>query len=274
MASLFSEETLREKLLGKKLFIATPMYGGMCHGAYLTSFLALQKRLVAFGVDLQHAFTLSESLITRARNKLVDSFLYRTDCTHLLFLDADIGFEADDVVDLLAMDLPVSGAAYSRKMIHWDNLKKAVLNNPNITGAELERVVGTPVIGLFQHASRFIAQVKAKTVEPYEVEELGTGYMLIRRDVFNQLAAAYPDRRYLPATPRNGGNGPEHVQVYFDTMIDPNSRRYLSEDYMFCQSWRQIGGKIYLCPWMRTTHSGGYKFHSDLVATAEWVGSL
>ena len=88
-----------EKLRKNKLFVATPMYGGMSHGMYVKSCLDLQALCANYGVEVRFSFIFNESLITRARNYLVDEFL-RSDCTHLMFIDSDIGFDPNDVIAL------------------------------------------------------------------------------------------------------------------------------------------------------------------------------
>jgi hypothetical protein len=113
-----------EKLRQNKIMICTPMYGGMAHGTYLKSCLDLQMMCAQYGIATRFSFLFNESLITRARNYLVDEFL-RTDFTHLLFLDADIHYNAQDVITLLALDKDVIGAPYPKKSIKWINIADA-----------------------------------------------------------------------------------------------------------------------------------------------------
>jgi hypothetical protein len=115
-----------EELRKKSLFIATPMYGGQNHGLYMKSCLDLQSTLIQYGVSLKFSFLFNESLITRARNYLVDEFIHRSDCTHMLFLDADVCFNAQDVITLLALDYDVAGGPYPKKCIKWPNIQKAL----------------------------------------------------------------------------------------------------------------------------------------------------
>ena len=91
-----------EDLKKSKLFIATPMYGGMAHGMYVKSCLDLQAVMAKYGVETRFSFLFNESLITRARNYLVDEFL-RSDCTHLLFIDSDIHYNPQDVIHVTFM---------------------------------------------------------------------------------------------------------------------------------------------------------------------------
>lgn len=268
-----------EELRKNKIFIATPMYGGMNHGLFLKSCLDLQALLLQFGVECRYSFLFNESLITRARNYLVDEFLSRTDFTHLLFLDADIRFEPMDVVAMLALDKEIIGGPYSKKSINWNNIKRAILKNaaqraenpevPDIDAGVLETLVGEYVFNPVPGTMNF------SVIEPLEVLEIGTGYMLIKREVFEKFREWYPHLKYKPDHMGQANfDGSRYIHAFFDTVIDPDTHRYLSEDYMFCQYWRNIGGRVFLCPWMRTSHIGTYEFKGDLPKIAQLTGEL
>ncbi len=162
-----------EDLKKNKLFVATPMYGGMAHGLYLKSCLDLQGIMSRYGVDVKFSFLFNESLITRARNYLVDEFL-RSDCTHLLFLDSDIHYNPQDVVALLALDKDVIGGPYPKKSINWNNIAHAARNHPDLEPRELETLVGEYVFNVVKGTSQF------SVTEPLEVLEIGTGFMLVK----------------------------------------------------------------------------------------------
>ena len=264
-----------EDLKKNKLFVATPMYGGMAHGLYLKSCLDLQGIMSRYGVDVKFSFLFNESLITRARNYLVDEFL-RSDCTHLLFLDSDIHYNPQDVVALLALDKDVIGGPYPKKSINWNNIAHAARNHPDLDPRELETLVGEYVFNVVKGTSQF------SVTEPLEVLEIGTGFMLVKREVFDKMAVEYPNIRYKPDHVGQAHfDGSRYIHAYFDTVIDTKesitgggSERYLSEDYMFCQMWRKMGGKIFLCPWMRTQHIGTYAFTGNMPAVAQYTGRL
>jgi len=231
-----------EDLKKNKLFVATPMYGGMAHGLYLKSCLDLQGIMSRYGVDVKFSFLFNESLITRARNYLVDEFL-RSDCTHLLFLDSDIHYNPQDVVALLALDKDVIGGPYPKKSINWNNIAHAARNHPDLEPRELETLVGEYVFNVVKGTSQF------SVTEPLEVLEIGTGFMLVKREVFDKMAVEYPNIRYKPDHVGQAHfDGSRYIHAYFDTVIDTKdsitgggSERYLSEDYMFCQMWRKMG---------------------------------
>ncbi len=255
-----------QKLRECKLFVATPMYGGMAHGIYVKSCLDLQMMCAKYGIQCKISFLFNESLITRARNYMVDEFL-RGDHTHLLFIDSDIGFNAEDVLALIGLDKDIIGGPYSKKSINWGSVYKTVkkhLANPNFdekkfNPAELEGVTGEFVFNPVPGTTQF------RVGEPLEVMEIGTGFMLIKRAVFDKFKKEYPHLSYKPDhAGQQNNDGSRYIHAYFDTVIDPDSHRYLSEDYMFSQYWRAIGGKVFLCPWMRTVHAGTYAFVGDI----------
>jgi hypothetical protein len=264
-----------EQLRKNKLFVATPMYGGMAHGLYIKSSLDLQNVMSKYGIETKFSFLFNESLITRARNYLVDEFL-RSDCTHLLFIDSDIGYAAQDVVALMALDKDVIGGPYPKKAINWENVAKAARQHPDMEPNELEKLVGQYVFNVVKGTKSF------SVTEPLEVMEIGTGFMMVKREVFDKMKDAYPNIHYKPDhVGQKNFDGARYIHAYFDTVIDykdsitgGGSDRYLSEDYMFCQMWRKIGGEIYLCPWMKTQHVGSYAFTGNMPAVANYTGKL
>ena len=264
-----------EELKKNKVFIATPMYGGMAHGLYVKSCLDLQTTLAKYGVETKFSFLFNESLITRARNYLVDEFL-RSGYTHLLFIDSDIHYNPQDVLALLALDKDVIGGPYPKKSINWGNVAGAARNHPTMEPRELENLVGEYVFNVVKGTSQF------SVTEPLEVMEIGTGYMMVKREVFEKIEKAFPEIKYKPDHVGQAHfDGTRYIHAYFDTVIDTKesitgggSDRYLSEDYMFCQMWRKIGGKIFLCPWMRTQHIGTYAFTGNMPAVAQFTGKL
>lgn len=258
-----------EELRKKKIFIATPMYGGSCTGHYSKSCTDLGMLATKYGVDVNYFYLFNESLITRARNYLVDEFL-RSGYTHMMFIDSDIGFDPNDVLALAAIaaedsDKDIVCAPYPKKTIAWEKIVKAVNKgfadqNPNA----LENFVGDFVFNPAPGTDQIPVN------EPVEVLEGGTGFMMIQRHVFEKFANAYPELKYTPDHIRTQHfDGSRQIHAYFDTVICPDTNRYLSEDYMFSQWARNIGLKVWMCPWMRLSHMGSYVFGGSLVDLAQ-----
>jgi hypothetical protein len=264
-----------DELRKNKLFIATPMYGGMNHGLYMKSCLDLQTVMMKYNIEIKFSFLFNESLITRARNYLVDEFV-RSDYTHLMFIDSDIHFDPNDIVALMALDKDVIGGPYPKKSINWGNIAETARRNPDLNPKELENLVGEYVFNVVKGTQQFSVS------EPLEVMEIGTGHMMVKRHVFDKLSEAFPKIRYKPDHVGQAHfDGSRYIHAYFDTVIDTvdsyiggGSDRYLSEDYMFCQMWRKIGGQVFLCPWMKTQHIGTYAFTGNMPAVAQYTGRL
>jgi hypothetical protein len=258
-----------EELRKRKIMVCTPMYGGLCTGQYARSTTDLGILGNQYGMDIRFFYLYNESLITRARNYLVDEFL-RSDCTHLMFIDSDIGYDPNDVIALSVIaetgsQYHVVCGPYPKKCISWEKIKRAVDKGVADKNAEiLENYVGDYVFNPANDTNHI------RLDEPAEVLEGGTGFMMIQREVFDKFKEAHPDRSYLPDHVRTAHfDGSREITAYFDCVIDPKSKRYLSEDYMFCQYVRDLGMKVWLCPWMRLTHMGSYNFGGSLVDLAQ-----
>jgi hypothetical protein len=258
-----------EKLRERKIFLAAPMYGGQCAGMFTRSVMDLAARCASYGIALQVYFLFNESLITRARNYCVDEFL-RSECTHLMFIDSDIGFNPDDVLVMLSLmsddsDFDVMAGPYPKKCISWEKVKQATDKgfgdeNPN----DLAKYVGDYVFNPKTTSGEIPIN------KPVEVLEAGTGFMMIRRKTFDKYKEAFPHLSYRPDHVRTEAfDGTREIHAYFDCIIEPESRRYLSEDYMFCYNVQKIGMKVWFCPWMKLSHVGTYVFDGSLADLAQ-----
>jgi hypothetical protein len=170
----------------------------------------------------------NESLISRARNTLTAKFLHTKESTHLMFIDADIGWEPWHLLVMLDAQKDVIGGLYPMKSlpVKWC-------------------VNGIP------------GQVEEPGTNLVEVTKTGTGFLLIKRDVFEKLNAH-------PATkPFNNDIGlpaelNPYMKTYFDTAVREN--RYYSEDWTFCENWRDIGGQVWVDKRILLRHVGTYTF--------------
>ena len=187
-----------EELRKRKLFLATPMYGGQCAGMFARSVADLAALCAQYGIPLQMYFLFNESLITRARNYCVDEFL-RSDAEHLMFIDSDIGFTPQDVIALMSLQTlnedkyDIIGGPYPKKCISWEKIKHAVDkgvadNDPNV----LEKFVGDFV---FNPKG---GQQQIPIGEPVEVLEIGTGFMMVTKKAMKKFAESYSQYMYKP----------------------------------------------------------------------------
>ena len=250
-----------------KIQVATPMYGGQCFGSYTKSLLDLSRAFHSYGINSQFSFIFNESLITRARNYLVDEFL-RSDATHLMFIDSDIEFNPMDVVALLALKKPIIGGPYPKKCIAWENVYDAARFGivPNNDRGKLADFAGDFVFNTVPGTTQI------KLDEPVEVLEIGTGFMMVERAVFEQFAEAYPQYWYVPDHNRSAAfDGSRKIFQYFQAEIEPTHGRYLSEDYWFCQKAREIGVGVWFAPWMQIRHHGTYIYTGSIPAMAHVI---
>jgi hypothetical protein len=193
-----------------------------------------------------------ESLITRGRNILVSRFLDDSTTTHLLFIDADIGFDPQQVLRMLRFNSEVVAGMYPLKLHDWHSGMQHAINGEALETAPL-RYVGTPCQGEeAENRDGFVAASYA-----------GTGFMLIRREVFARMMAANPHLHYSAAHVAAAPSLSPNQYALFDCMIEPETGVYLSEDYTFCRRWRDLGGRIWLDAQGGLIHVGQYEFSGD-----------
>jgi hypothetical protein len=215
-----------------KLFLSTPCYGGLCLEKYMKSIVNLQMLLMREGVQLMLDTTENESLVHRARNVSIGRFMQKTDADFFMFIDADVEFDAHSVLRLLNSGHDVSVAVYPKKVVMWDQAREAVENGDDRNMALL--------------SSSLVANIgatKRSVVNGFvEVLDGPTGFMMISREALTKMHEHYPE---LNCKNDHQNRDFDEYCAVFDCMIDPDSKRYLSEDYAFCRRWQQMGGKIY-----------------------------
>lgn len=215
-----------------KLFLSTPCYGGLCLEKYMKSIVNLQMLLMREGVQLMLDTTENESLVHRARNVSIGRFMQKTDADFFMFIDADVEFDAHSVLRLLNSGHEVSVAVYPKKVVMWDQAREAAENGDERNMALL--------------SSSLVANIgatKRSVVNGFvEVLDGPTGFMMISREALTKMHEQYPE---LNCKNDHQNRDFDEYCAIFDCMIDPDSKRYLSEDYAFCRRWQQMGGKIY-----------------------------
>jgi hypothetical protein len=213
---------------------------------FMQSVLALQAACGERGIGLHVDLIGGDALITRARSRLAARFLAHGQATHILFCDADIGFSPENLFRLLSADKPVIGGVYPLKMIDWDKARAAAkADAPDLLAASLGYVI------------RFIPTPDhSVSIEDgmAQVAYAGTGFLLIQRAALQHLVDAHPELRAKMGD-MSDKLADEAVMV-FETMIEPETGQYLSEDYAFCRRWQDLGGEIWADMEARLTHVG------------------
>ena len=240
----------------KSIMIATPMYGGMCTGHYVAGLIGTFNILREAGVTSFWAQLMNESLITRARNELAHLFLENPNLTHLMFIDADIHFPQTAVYELLEADKDIVCGIYPKKEIDWTNIGRAANagkeNLKDFGGAFVLNMVSQPDVEEYLHEGLM------------EVRHGGTGFMLIKREVFEKLKEHVPTYRTSTVKDSEGNFVKPLTHEFFTTSIDETGC-LLSEDYYFCDLWRKHGGKIYANPFIKLEHVGTYVYTGNLL---------
>lgn len=234
----------------KHLLVATPCYGGMINYHYMMAIIKLEKDCARRGVTFELLVTGGDALITRARNTIATHFLEKTEATHLLFIDADISFEPEEVARLLDFDADLSGGLYPLKNIDWDLAQRSLTEGKlDFPAAALNYVMGFEEPASIETRGGF---GRAKYV--------GNGFMMVKRRVFEVLEQRHPELKFSGNVSENAHrHGPEHCYAFFDCMIDEEGI-YLPEDYAFCRRWLDAGGEIWVDFNSRLTHHGTYAF--------------
>ena len=252
-------------LRNKHIFIATPCFGGQIGEPYFRSMMKMAILCNKYNIQYTVSTLANESLITRGRNTLVSFFMENPSATHLFFIDADVEFNPEDILRMVAYDKPVICGAYPKKAVNWNSIIDAARNDPDETEATIEGHSSNYVVNF-----EFVKDKNGKPIPQVQIvdnlvklKDAGTGFMCIKKEVIQQLFDAHPDLSY-----KNDINVDMKFEKYmysiFDGIIDPESRRYLSEDYTFCRRWQALGGEIWLDPRTALNHVGHYTFRGNI----------
>ena len=226
-----------EFLKKQNIFFATPCYGGMITDQYFLSMFKTTQALSQVPCSFRLTTLRNESLVTRARNILTAMYL-DSDASHLFFLDADIEWEPDAILRAISADKDIVASAYPKKAL------------------PIQYALNFKFIDPVNKRIRFENGI-------VEFLDASTGFFCIKRQVFERMMLEYPELHY-----KNDSNIDEKIAKYcyafFDTHIDEEDRRYLSEDYRFCRLWQKLGGEIWLDPKTKLNHIGTYTFEGNV----------
>ncbi|HEX4408537.1 MAG TPA: hypothetical protein VH206_07185 [Xanthobacteraceae bacterium] len=236
------------------LVIATPCFGGQISVLYAASLFKLQSAIRSYDkFTLKVLFKDGDALITRARANLMSQFLDDPTATHLLFVDADIGFEPDQVVRLIECGADMCAAVYPIKRIDWDTVKAVIdAGRANPEAASLKYV--------FEVDDPIAIVEKAGFIR---VRYAGTGFLLIRRAALEKMCAHHPQLQYRRDHSVDATISSDNRYALFECMIAEDGT-YLSEDFAFCKRWTTMGGEIWADVKSALRHVGPTTYHGDL----------
>jgi hypothetical protein len=213
------------------LHIGIPCYGGMVSEPTMTSFLRFVLLAGQAGLNWSLDTMVNESLVTRARNNLMAKMMTNTTATHFMFIDADIRFQPESILQMIACDKEVIGGLYPKKAL--------------------------PV--------NYVINLKPETKiqgDIFTVDTTGTGFLLFKRSVYEKMIAQFPETKYVDDVGLGKQYEPMMYSI-FDCKIDARGH-YLSEDWLFCRRWQDMGGEIWVHSKVLLNHIGHFEFAGDL----------
>jgi hypothetical protein len=232
------------------LFIATPCHGGQVMIEHLNSVLELDAACRGRGIGCQVEHLEDDRIIARARARLAARFLADRQATHLLFLDADIGFAPQNIFRLLDAKRAIVAGVCPIKHLDWERIRAAAL-----AGAQdLQGASATYVVRFLPNADNAV-EVSDDGFAP--VAYAGTGVLLISREALQRVVEAHPE---LVAEIEDGP-----TPMVFEPIIEPETGQYLSEDYAFCRRFRDLGGEIWVDVESRYAHVGRGVYRGALI---------
>ena len=236
------------------LVVATPCFGGQISVLYAASLFKLQQTIRRYsGLKLKVLFKDGDALITRARASLLSQFLDDEAATHLLFLDADIGFEPEQVLRLIECGADMCAAVYPVKRIDWDRVRRSVeAASPDPAAAALRYVFEVDDPNAVIEKAGFV-----------KVRYTGTGFLMIRRGALEKMCARYPELQYKRDHSVDDGTASDKRFALFECMIAEDGT-YLSEDFAFCKRWTDMGGEIWADLGSSLSHVGPMTFGGNL----------
>lgn len=233
-----------------KISISTPAYGEIFYAPYVQSLFRLvrafeQRRWTSLFASIAYAD------VVESRNFLLTHWFDKTDASHLLFIDADMGFDAQVVIDMLLLDKPLTGVVYPKRQVDLERLAKLA-------------AAKEPPVRALARSHEYIVRRNARsgTVDRkgfIEVDGCGAGILLIKRSCIETMMKKFPDLSDNNAKKTSPlAKNLDRLIRAFDPILLDGAR--LSEDYSFCHRWRQCGGEVWANVTHEITHVGLHRF--------------
>ena len=217
------------------LHIGLPCYGGMLYESTMTSLIKFILLAGKVGLNWSLDTMTNESLVTRARNNLMAKMRANTAATHYMFIDSDIRFDAESILQMMAANKEIIAGLYPKKCL------------PEQLNLNLKR--------------------ETKLQGPlFTADTVATGFLMFKREVYEKLIEAHPDTKYVDDVGLGGGQIPNpyepNMYAIFDCKIDAQGH-YLSEDWLFCRRASAIGYDIWVDSRVVLNHTGTYEFKGN-----------
>jgi len=249
------------------LYILTPCFGSVCFVNYIYCLMQTKELFQQFNIQLQVLFCKSDSLVTRARNNLIAKAMSNPDMTHMIFIDNDITWDPIDIIKLLIADKSIVGGVYPLKTYNFDKIVPTD-KNPNPIQSIIDRKnssqltnlpnVDTIQMNLLKYNVNYISKNIEVIKNLTQVKHVATGFMMIQRNVIEKMAEVYPSTKYTDDVNFLLPEENKYAYALFDCgVVDDH---YLSEDWMFCNRWTTMTGKIWIDVSINLTHTGIHDF--------------
>jgi hypothetical protein len=263
-----------------QIALLTPCYGGVCHLNYVPCLMATTQVLNSFGIRTVHHFCRNDSLITRARNNLIAKAMSDPKTTHFMFIDSDISWDATDVMKLLLSNQMLIGGVYPLKKYYWSKILKDQQNpyNTNV----IQEMMTSKRNALSLNSSEIIDEDLLRcNIVKYNVNFLdarlkieknlakvmhvATGFMMIQRELLTKMQTHFASTKYVDDIGFLSGEENDFAYALFDCSVQDG--HYLSEDWMFCDRWRNMGGDVYIDISINLTHTGLEDFKGSFLTS-------
>jgi len=256
-------EISHDQVSGWYPLIAVPCYDQQVTEPFFMSSIKMAMGFKEIGLNFAIS-TISDSLINRARNNLIAKFMSNPEFTHIMFIDADIGFDYEDIIKLLWHDKEIITGSYPIKSIRWDKVSDLVKSGiePKDLMAKSLRYVVNPVKN-----NKGVVNVDNGAINIYDA---GTGFMLIQRSVIEKMIREYPHLKFKDDTGSLSKEEKKWTYAFFNSYVDSDGR-FLSEDYGFCRYWQDIDGDVWVDPSIDMLHLGRMKFEGRMMDFLETI---
>lgn len=275
-----------------KLYILTPCYGCMCHVDYMTCLIQTIDYFRSVQFPLQVEFCKNDSLVPRARNNLVARAMSDPACTHIMFIDSDIIWTPIDVLKLVLSEKDVCGGIYPLKHYHWGKLMgSSGMPNaptptppyPNLVKTWIDKKNESQLrdfisdedaikYNMVRYNVNYVSNYLKIENNMAEVRHIATGFMMIRRGVFEQMFTAFSRTKYVDDVcflkPHENAN----AYALFDCAVENETGlepHYYSEDWLFCHRWRRLNSenKVFIDVSISLSHCGNEVYHGSFISS-------
>lgn len=251
-----------------KICILTPCFGDVCHTGYVDSLLKTVNTFNVLKIEHTIEFCRNDSLVTRARNNLIARAMNDPNITHFMFIDNDIQWGAEEIIKLLCHDKNIIGGVYPIKKYKWD---KILQKNPNngeydtiskIQQRKSNNTIFTNKITDNNYIMHNLVDYNLNLLDKQiniknniaKVKHIATGFMLIKRHVIESMIQAFPSTKYTDDVNFLTPDENKYAYALFDCSVENGI--YCSEDWLFCNRWKNMGGNIYIDVTVSLTHTG------------------